>query len=312
MAMKRPCITVVGSVNVDMVVKASRLPTAGETVAGGRFVMAPGGKGANQAVAAARLGAEVTLIAKVGQDLFGDEAFANYRRETIRTDWILRDPENPTGVALIMVNDQGENLISVASGANHRLTPVDVERFADRISSADVLILQLEIPIETVCRAAQIAAEAGVPVILDPAPAMPLPPELLKCVDYLTPNAAEASQLTGVAVNDEASARRAAEKLVAAGARHVLVTLGAVGALFASAASMVLIPSISVNAVDATAAGDAFNGAFAWGLESGLTASEAVKQACLAAAVSTTRLGAQPSLPTAMELHHFAEMLKRR
>ena len=272
--------------------------------------MAPGGKGANQAVAAARLGADVTLIAKVGRDSFGAEAIANYRREGIRTDWILRDPDHPTGIALIMVDDQGENLISVASGANHRVMPPDVERFADQIRSADVVMLQLEIPIETVYRAAQIAVEAGVPVILDPAPAMPLSPELLKCVGYLTPNAAEASRLSGVAVNDEASARRAAETLLAAGARHVIVTLGAAGALFASAECTVLIPSISVNAVDTTAAGDAFNGAFAWGLASGLTATEAVRQACLAAALSTTRLGAQPSLPTAAELQRFSDLFK--
>ena len=144
------------------------------------------------------------------------------------------------------------------------------------------------------------------------APAMPLPPELLKCVEYLTPNAAEASQLTGVTVNDEATARRAAEKLVATGAKYVIVTLGAVGALLASAESMVLVPGVAVNAVDTTAAGDAFNGAIACGLLSGLAALGAVQHACLAAAVSTTRLGAQPSLPTAMELHHFAEVLKRR
>ena len=147
--MKQPRITVIGSVNVDMMVKTSRLPSRGETVAGGQFMMAAGGKGANQAVAAARLGAEVTFIARVGQDPFGDEAIAIYGREGIRIDRILRDPDSPTGVALIMVDEQGENLISVASGANHRLTPMDVERSADQIRAADVLLIQLEIPIDT-------------------------------------------------------------------------------------------------------------------------------------------------------------------
>jgi ribokinase len=189
--MKQPRIIVVGSVNTDMVVKSPRLPAPRETVTGGRFIMAHGGKGANQAVAAARLGADVMLIAKVGQDLFGDQAIAEFRREGIQSEGVLRDPEHSTGVALILVNDDGENLISVASGANHWLTPQDVERSAAHIRAAEVLLLQLEIPIESVCRAAEIAADAGVPVVLDPAPAMPLPPGLLASVDYLTPNAAD-------------------------------------------------------------------------------------------------------------------------
>lgn len=298
-------VVVVGSVNTDMVVKGSRLPGPGETVTGGRFIMAPGGKGANQAVAAARLGAEVTLVAKVGRDVFGDQAIENYRREGILTDCILRDSSHATGVALILVDERGENLISVASGANHTLTPQEIAFAADRIRNADVLMLQLEIPMETVCAAAQIAAEAGVPLILDPAPAAPLPGGLLQHVAYLTPNETEAERLTGVTVTDEASARQAAERLLTAGTRHVLVTLGAKGVLVADKEHAVVVPSVRVDAVDTTAAGDAFNGGLAWALASGMTLEDAVRNACRVGALSATRLGAQPSLPTKAELAQF-------
>jgi ribokinase len=305
--MKTPRIVVVGSVNTDMVVKGPRLPAPGETVTGGQFVMAAGGKGANQAVAAARLGAEVTLVAKVGRDVFGDQAIDNFRREKIITDHVLRDCEKATGVALILVDGAGENLISVASGANHALSPRDVGRAAERIRTADVLMLQLEIPMDTVCAAARIAAEAGVPVMLDPAPALPLPEDLWQHLTYLTPNETEAEQLTGIAVNDEITARHAAERLLALGARHVIVTLGAKGAVLAGAGQAVLVPTQSVDAVDSTAAGDAFNGGLAWALGCGTPLGQAIQQACLAGALSTTRLGAQPSLPTYDELGRFAE-----
>lgn len=304
--MKPPRIVVVGSVNADMVVKSARIPAPGETVTGGRFVMAPGGKGANQAVAAARLGGEVTLVAKVGQDLFGDQAIDNYRREGILTDRILRDPENATGVALILVDQQGENLISVASGANHTLSPNEVSEAADRIRAADVLMLQLEIPMETVCHAARLAREAGVTVILDPAPAAPLPDGLLQNVTYLTPNESEAERLTGIRVTDEASAEEAGRQLVAAGAEHVIVTLGAKGALLVTSNQSLLVPSRPVEAVDTTAAGDAFNGGLAWAVGQGLKLEEAIRLACLTGGLSATRLGAQPSLPTKDELQRVA------
>ena len=306
---KRARIVVVGSVNTDMVVKGKRLPGPGETVSGGHFLMAGGGKGANQAVAAARLGAEVTLIAKVGRDMLGDQAIKAFGREGIRTDGILRDPEQHTGVALILVDNAGENLISVASGANHALTPEEITAAADCIRAADVLMLQLETPLKTVTRAAQIAAEAGVPVILNPAPAAALPDELLKCVAYLTPNETEAELLTGIPVCDEASARQAAERLLEVGTRHVIVTLGAKGAQTTSPGGTTLVPSTPVEAVDTTAAGDAFNGGLAWALAGGMPLPEAVRQACLVGALSATRLGAQPSLPTKEELDEFAGSL---
>lgn len=309
---KTPRIVVVGSSNTDMVVKAERIPVPGETVTGGQFVMAAGGKGANQAVAAARLGAEVTFVAKLGQDMFGDQAVENYKREGIVTDLILRDPEHHTGVALIIVDQQGENLIAVASGANHALAPKDVEQAAERIRAADVVMLQLETPMDTVQFTAQLAADAGVPVILDPAPASPLEDSLLARVTYLTPNESEAERLTGIQVHDEASARAAADKLLGRGTRHVIVTLGSKGALVAGPDGTSLIPSHAVAARDTTAAGDAFNGSLASALGRGMNLEQAVRQASLAGALSVTRMGAQPSLPTEEELRRFAEEVEGR
>jgi len=304
--MKKPKIAVVGSVNVDMVVKSERIPAPGETVTGGQFVMAAGGKGANQAVAAARLGAEVVLIAKVGQDMFGQQSIDNYKREGIDTSYVMRDPQNATGVALIMVDRNGENSISVASGANHALTAAEIDAAAEAIRAADVLMLQLEVPLECVQRAAQLAAEAEVPVILNPAPAVPLPDELLGKISYLTPNESEASLLTGITVTDESSARAAARQLLARGVRCVIITLGAKGALVIDYRRDVLVPAYKVEAKDTTAAGDAFNGGLACALARGMALEDAVREANLVGAFSVTRLGAQPSLPTAEELRQFA------
>jgi ribokinase len=305
--MKRPRIVVVGSSNTDMVVKAERIPVPGETVTGGQFVMAAGGKGANQAVAAARLGAEVTFVAKLGQDMFGDQAIEGYQKEGIVTDLILRDSRNHTGVALIMVDESGENLIAVASGANHALKPEDVERAADRIRAADAVMLQLETPMETVEFTARLAAEAGVPVILDPAPAAPLADALVAQVAYLTPNESEAERLTGIRVEDEASARAAAKKLLDSGARNVVVTLGSKGAVVSTPDQATLVPGYQVDARDSTAAGDAFNGGLAAALARGLALEDAVREANLVGALSVTKMGAQPSLPTEDELRRFAE-----
>lgn len=303
--MRTPHVVVVGSSNTDMVVKTVELPKPGETVVGGTFVMAAGGKGANQAVAAARLGAKTTFIAKVGNDLFGRQAVEGYQKEGIDTRWVLRDPARPTGVALILVDQHGENLISVASGANEALSPEDMDAAAEVLRSADIVVMQLETPLPTVCRAAEIAAAAGVPVILDPAPAPngPLPEELLRHVTYLKPNESEAERLTGVAVTDAESAQAAADRLIAAGPRAVIVTLGPRGALVVEKAGAgTLIPPHVVSAVDSTAAGDAFSGALAVALARGEPLLDAARFAAVAGALAASRMGAQPSLPTAAEV----------
>jgi ribokinase len=308
MTSKPPRIVVVGSSNTDLVVKSDRLPRPGETVTGGEFLIAPGGKGANQAVAAARLGAAVALVAKVGDDAFGQQAVAGYRQEGIDTEFVLRDAGHPTGVALILVDQAGENLISVASGANHALRPADVERAAPLIRQADVLVVQLEIPYDSVACAAGIAARAGVLVVLDPAPAPdePLEPALLRLVTHLKPNENEAQRLTGIRVTDEPSARSAAQALHQAGARSVVVTLGARGALWSGEEGAGLVEAPKVSAIDSTAAGDAFSAALACGLARGLSLAEAVKFACTVGALTVTRLGAQPSLPTRDDVERFA------
>lgn len=308
--MKTPHVVVVGSSNTDMVVKTAELPKPGETVVGGTFVMAAGGKGANQAVAAARLGAKTTFIAKVGDDLFGRQAVEGYQKEGIDTRWVLRDPARPTGVALILVDQRGENLISVASGANEALSPEDMDAAAEVLRSADIVVMQLETPLPTVCRAAEIAAAAGVPVILDPAPAPnhPLPEELLRHVTYLKPNESEAERLTGVAVTDVASAQAAADRLLAAGPRAVIVTLGPRGALVVEKAGAgTVIPAHVVSAVDTTAAGDAFSGALAVALARGEPLLDAARFAAVAGALAASRMGAQPSLPTEAEVRAALE-----
>lgn len=305
--MKRPKIVVVGSSNTDMVVKAARIPAPGETVLGGAFVMAAGGKGANQAVAAARLGAEVTLVARLGADPLGDEAIAGYQKDSILTDLIVRDPDRPTGVALILVDIHGENSITVALGANEALSPDDVERAADRIRAADAVVMQLEVPLAAVEQAAAIARAAGVPVILDPAPAPDggLPEALLRNVTFLKPNESEAERLTGISVSDLASAERAARALQELGPRTVIITLGSQGAIVVDEAAVHHVPAYRVTAVDTTAAGDAFTGAFATAVGAGAALVEAVRRAAAAGALAATRMGAQPSLPTQAEWEAF-------
>ena len=296
-------IAVVGSSNTDMVVRVPHMPVPGETVLGGEFVMASGGKGANQAVAAARLGAEVTLVARVGADVFGERALAGFQQEGIITRHVTVDREAASGVALIFVDSAGENSIGVAPGANACLSPDDVQEARGAIEEGDVLLLQLEVPVETVLAAAKVAHQAGVRVILNPAPAPPnlLPTELLELVDIITPNESEAALLTGTQGSTEPAARRLTEQ----GAGAVIVTLGARGALIVTLDTQELVPAFSVNAVDTTAAGDAFNGGLAVALAQGRRLVEAVRFANACGALATTRLGAQPSLPTIGEVEAF-------
>lgn len=303
--MKQKSIVVVGSSNTDMIIKLARIPRPGETVLGGEFFSAAGGKGANQAVGAARAGGKVTFVARVGDDIFGNQAVAGFRKDGINVDCVFRDRASPSGVALIFVARDGENSIAVAGGANARLTPADVKRSARAIRSAAVLVVQLETPLETVQAAAGIAAKAGVRFILNPAPARTLPDSLLRLVSILTPNETEAEILTGINVTDAATAAKAADRLLARGVKTVILTLGSRGAFLADAGGKQLVRGFKVKAVDTTAAGDIFNGALAVALAEERALPAAVRFANAAAAISVTRWGAQPSAPTRNEIGRF-------
>jgi len=304
--MELPKIVVVGSSNTDMVIKTERIPKPGETIIGGDFIMAAGGKGANQAVAAARLGGEVTFIARVGTDIFGNQALKGFQKEGIVTDYIVEDEENPSGVALIFVDRKGENSIAVASGANGRLSKEDVEVAEEKIADAHVLLLQLEIPMDTVHFAARVASELGTKVILNPAPARELDDLLLRVVTVLTPNESETEILTGIKVQDDQSAKEAADHLRSKGVPNVIITMGSQGSFLCADDKVVMIPTRKIAAVDTTAAGDAFNGALAYAIAKGEAMDDAVRFANSAGAFSATKLGAQPSVPTYDELRKFA------
>jgi ribokinase len=298
----KPSILVIGSSNTDMVIKAAHLPAPGETILGGTFLMNPGGKGANQAVAAARLGGAVTFICKTGNDIFGKQSLQLFKEEGIDTAYIFEDQQQPSGVALITVDDNGENCIVVASGANAYLTARDIKMAIHCIEKAAIILMQLEIPVETVAHAASVAAALNKIVILNPAPVCTLNDELLKHVSVITPNETEAFMLTGIKVTDETSAQQAARYLIAKGIATVIITLGSKGALVLHQDECTVVRAPAVNAVDTTAAGDVFNGALAVALSENKTMPAAVEFACKAAAVSVTRLGAQASAPYRGEL----------
>jgi len=301
----KPKIIVVGSSNMDLVVKSPRIPAVGETILGGNFIMTPGGKGANQAVAAAKLGAQVFFIAKLGDDMFGTQSLANFKKEGVSTKYVVQTKETPSGVALIMVDEKGNNSIVVAPGANQKLSPEDVRKAQSDIASSGAVVAQLEVPAETVELAAELSNGFKVPFILDPAPAQKLSPELLEMVDVLTPNETEAQILTDIAVTDEDSAHTAAKKLLGSGVKAVILTMGAKGFLLATKNQTESIPAIKVDAVDATAAGDAFTGALAFGLAQGQELFEAALFANCVAALSVTKMGAQSSLPARQEVESF-------
>lgn len=300
-----PKVTVIGSSNIDLVVKTNRIPAIGETILGTDFFMVPGGKGANQAVAAAKLGAQVSFIAKLGKDLYAQKSLANFDKVGVKREFIYQTEEAPSGIASIIVDEHGHNSIVVVAGANGLLSPADIESAQQAFESTGIVVSQLEIPMETVLKAAQMANEAGIRFILDPAPARELPNELFKYIWLIKPNETEAKILTGIDVQDGESANEAAKILIAKGVKNVIVTLGQKGYIIADQTGYRFYDSIRVDAVDTTAAGDAFTGGLAFCLANGDSLEDACRFANKVAAVSVTRSGAQPSLPTYEEVQAF-------
>ena len=298
-------IVVVGSSNTDMVVHTRRLPAPGETVLGGKFLMAQGGKGANQAVAVARLGGQVGLVGRVGQDVFGQRTLGALEQEGVETGYIVQDSEVPSGIALIWVDARGQNSIVVAPGANGRLSPEDVERARPAFEEASAVLLQLEVRLEALQRAVELGKAGGALVLLNPAPAQRLDAEFLAGIDIIVPNETEAAQLVGLEVQD---VEGAAGALLDMGPRVVIITLWERGAFLATRERSEHIPAYLVEAVDTTAAGDAFCGGLAWALVEGYSLPRAVRFACAAGAVACTRLGAQPSLPAREEIEQMLQV----
>jgi ribokinase len=298
-------IVVVGSSNMDLVAKAPRIPVVGETLMGTDFFMVPGGKGANQAVAAAKLGGEVVFVAKLGKDVFAEASLENFKSVGINSKHIEQLDGVPSGTAIIAIDDNGKNIIIVIPGANGKLMPADVDNAESDIADAAAVVCQLEVPLETVEQAAKLAKKKNVPFILDPAPARELSDELLGMVDIIKPNETEAEILTGIKVTDEASAGKAADALLVKGVKTVIITLGEKGLLLATDDSKEMIANNKVEAVDSTAAGDAFTGSLAYGLAEGKSLKKAALYANAVAAISVTRYGAQPSMPTKDEVDAF-------
>lgn len=300
--MKANKILVVGSSNTDMVIKTLHFPSPGETILGGRFLMNAGGKGANQAVAAARLGGVVTFVGKIGDDIFGKQAVQQLEDEGINVDFVAVDHGNPSGVAMITVDRKGENSIVVAPGSNGTLNPEDFNKALPELTDAEFVLMQLEIPIPTVEYIARIAAQKQKKVILNPAPAAALSDELLQNLYIITPNETEAELLTQIKISDEQSALKAAESLHEKGVEIVIVTMGAAGAFVLINGESELIKAPKVEAHDTTAAGDTFNGALVVALSEGKTIQESIAFANRAAAISVTRIGAQSSVPFRKEI----------
>jgi ribokinase len=294
-------ILVIGSSNTDMVIKTTRFPQPGETILGGNFFMNQGGKGANQAVTVARLNGDVDFICKTGNDLFGDQSVALFRNEGINTEWIMRDEESPSGIALILIDNSGENSIVVASGANGNLSPEDIEKVSEVVFRSDYILMQLEIPLDTVEYVVNLASSKGKKVILNPAPAADLPQNLFEKIYLITPNKIEAELLSGIKITDRDTTMKAAKSLLDRGVKHVIITLGKEGAVSYNG-EFEWIPAETVEPSDTTGAGDVFNGALTVGLAEGLSMSDAVRFANKAAAISITRYGAIPSIPYRKEM----------
>lgn len=298
-------LTVLGSINVDHIMNIAQFPAPGETVIGKQYQTAFGGKGANQAVACGRSGADITFIACVGDDAIGAEILAQLKHDRVHTAAISVIPETTTGVAMIFVNGEGENVIGISAGANAALTPARFSPYQMIVAQSDALLMQLESPLETVIAAAEIAKKNQTKVILNPAPARELPDSLLSLVDVITPNETEAEKLTGISVSDETGAAKAAQVLHDKGIEQVLITLGSRGVWLSINGEGRCIPGFKVNAVDTIAAGDTFNGAYVTALLEGKRADDAVRFAHAAAAISVTRRGAQPSVPWRKEIDAF-------
>jgi ribokinase len=294
-------IFVIGSANTDMVIKTDQLPKPGETKLGGQFFMNAGGKGANQAVAAARLGGNVTLIAKLGNDMFGVQTIAALKRENIQTGNIFIDDHSPSGTALIMVNEEGENCISVAPGANAHLLPPDIGK-VKQIGEAAIILVQLEIPMQTITYVADAAKSNRQKLIINPAPAQKLGDDLLDGLYLITPNETEASFLTGINVRDQATASEAASFFLSKGVENVIITMGSHGAYFQNNQMKIMIPAPKVKAIDTTAAGDVFSGALTVALTEKMDWEKSIGFAVQAASISVTRMGAQSSIPYRKEI----------
>ena len=290
-------IIVVGSINTDLVVGANKLPKPGETLIGHKFFMNSGGKGGNQAVSAARMGGKVSMVANLGADVFGDSAIAKLQHEGINCEGISRDNDSPSGVAIINIDDKGENQIVVAPGANANLSIDLVSAALERISPSSIVLLQLEIPIESVTRAVEVCKQKGCRIMLDPAPAQALPESVYKGTYLLTPNKNEAELLSGISISDRDSLTSAAEKLLRSGVANVAITLGSQGVFLASGESKQFFEARSVSAVDTTAAGDCFSGAVAARLSQGYSLVEGLKFGILASSICVTRHGAQEAMP---------------
>lgn len=304
-------VLVIGSYNVGLTVLGPRIPKSGETIMGTQFDMGPGGKGSNQAIAIVRLGGSVSFLAKIGGDIFGKDAIALFERECIDTKYVIIDETTHTGAGIIFVDDKGQNAIGVAPGANYRLTVDDLRKYSTLFEQCDILLIQLEIPLSVVYQAIRIANRTNMNIILNPAPAQKIESRFLSMIDVLTPNETEAEILTDIAVSDKESALTAGKFLLSQGVNSVIVTLGDDGALLVSDEKEQHFPSYKVDVVDTTGAGDAFNGGLAYSLATGESIERAIDFASKVAALSVTKVGVVPGLPSMQDVEKYFERVDR-